>query len=167
MYECFQRVIERKDFATMLDSFHAEYFRTILLLHNIHVPVCTLEEDVIMYRVSMFMAKGNPLLHRLNSIITRILEAGLYGKWHNDYLFSLRLDDLPIDDNDITFSDFATNELSTYYSTFSLMHLQVLFYVLLIGQSLSTLVFLVEVLYYRACTTATNSTTLYRVQREE
>jgi len=168
MYKCLRRVIERKDFATIFDSFHAEYFRTKLLFHNIHVPVCTLEEDVIMYRVSMFMAKGNPLLHRFNTIITRILEAGLYGKWQNDYLSSSKLDDYAIDDDDdINFSDFATNKLNTYYSTFSLIHLQVLFYVFLIGQILSTLVFLVEVLYYRFCIAAATTTALYSAQRDQ
>jgi hypothetical protein len=165
MYKCLRRVIERKDFATIFDSFHGEYFRTKLLFHNIHVPVCTLEEDVVMYRISMFMAKGNPLLHRFNSIITRILEAGLYGKWQNYFLSSTRLDDHPIDDDDINFSDFATNELNTYYSTFSLRHLNVVFYILLIGQILSTFVYLVEVLYYRIRIAAATSTALYRAQR--
>jgi len=139
IYKCLRRVIECKDFATIFDSFHAEYFRTKLLLHNIHVPVCTLEEDVIMYRVSMFMAKGNPLLHRFNKLTTRVFEAGLIEKWQNDFMSSSRLDYLPIvDDDDTNFSDFATNELNSDYSTFSLMHLEVVFYLLLIGQIIST-----------------------------
>jgi hypothetical protein len=165
MYKCLQRVIESKDFATIFDSFHAEYFRNRLLFHNIHAPVCTLQEDVIMFRISMYMAKGNILLHRFNKIITRISEAGLVEKWWNDFMFSSRLDDHPIDDDDINFSDFATNELNTAYSTFSLIHLQVVFEALLIGQIISTFVFLVEVLYYRACITAADSTALYRAQR--
>ena len=76
-YKCLQRALERKDFATIFDSFHAEYFITILLFHNIHVPICTLQEDVIMFRLSMYVAKGNPLLRRFNEIITRVFEAGL------------------------------------------------------------------------------------------
>jgi len=72
VYKCLQRVIESKDFATILDNFHAEYFRTRLLFHNIHVPFCSLQEDVIMFRLSLYMAEGNPLLHRFNEIITRI-----------------------------------------------------------------------------------------------
>ena len=165
MYKCLQRVIEGKDFATIFDSFHAEYFRTILLLHNIHVPICTLQEDVIMFRISMYMAKGNPLLHRFNKIITRVFEAGLIEKWWNDFMFSSRLDDHPIYDDDTKFSDFATKELDTDYSTFSLIHLQVVFETLLIGQIFSTFVFLVEVVYYRVYITAATSTTMYRAQR--
>jgi hypothetical protein len=107
------------------------------------------------------MAKGNPLLHRFNEIINRMFEAGLFDKWWNDFLSSSILDDHPIDDNDTNFSDFATNELNTNYSTFSLIHLEVVFYIFLIGQIISTLVFSVEVLYYRACSSATTSTALF------
>jgi hypothetical protein len=167
VYKCLQRVIISKDFATVFDDFRAEYFRTRLLFHNIHVQACTLEEDIILLMASTYMSKGNPLLHIFNKIITRMFEAGLIKKWQNDFMSSPRLDDHPIDDDDTNFSDFATNELNTYYSTFSLIHLQVVFYVLLIGQIISTFVFLVELLYYRACIVAANSTTLYRAQRDQ
>jgi hypothetical protein len=148
IYKCLQRVIERKDFATIFDSFHAEYFRKRLLFHNIHVHLCTLQEDITIFRVSTYMAKGNPLLHRFNEIITRVFEAGFYGKWYKDFLSSSRLDDHPIDDDDTNFSDFESNELNTDYSPFSLIHLRVAFQTLLTGQIFSTFVFLVEVLYY-------------------
>ena len=166
VYKCLQRVIERKDFATIFDNCRAKYFRTELLFHNIHVQVCTLEEDITFFMGSMYMAKGNPLLHRYNKIITRTFEAGLIEKRLNDFMSSPRLDDHPIDDEDTNFSDFATNELNTDYSTISLMHLQVVFYVLLIGQIINTFVFLVEVLYYRVCITAATSTALYRARRD-
>jgi hypothetical protein len=164
-YKCLQRVIERKDFATILDNFRAEYFRTRLLFHNIHVPVCTLQEDVTMFMASIYMAKGNPLLRRFNEIITRMFEAGIIENWWKDFMYSLRLDDHPISDDDTNLSDFATNELNTYYSTFSLVHLHVVFHILLTGQIFSIFVSLVEVLYYRTCVTAATNTKLYRVQR--
>ena len=145
-YKCLQRVIERKDFATILDNFHAEYFRARFLLHNIHVHICTLQEDITIYRESLYMAKGNPLLHRFNVIITRMFEAGLFEKWQSDFLSSSRLDDHPIDDDGTKFSDFTTNELNTDYSPFSLVQFQVVFHVLLIGQIISIFVLLVEVL---------------------
>jgi hypothetical protein len=160
VYKCLQRVIERKDFATLLDNFHAEYFRTRLLFHNIHVQVCTLQEGMTLSMVSMYMAKGNPLLHRFNEIITRMFEAGLFEKWENDFMSSSILDDHPIDDDDTSFSDFATYELNTDYSTLSLIHLHVIFYLLVIGQITSTFVFFVEVLYCRACISAATSTAL-------
>jgi hypothetical protein len=160
MYKCLQRVIELKDFALIFNNFQAEYFRTRLISHNIHLPICTLKEDVTMYTASMYMAKGNPLLHRFNEIITRTFEVGLNEKWWKDFLSSPKLDDHPIYDDDTNFSDFTTKELNTDYSTFSLIHLQVAFYILLIGNIFSTFVFLVEILYYRTCITAATSTTL-------
>jgi len=111
--------------------------------------------------ISMYMAKGNPLLHRFNEIISRVFEAGLIEKWLKDFMSTPRLDDHPYDDDDTNFSDFAKNELNTDHPTFSLIHIQVVFYTLLIGQIFSTFVFLLEVLYYRTCITAATSTTLY------
>jgi len=83
-----------------------------------------------------------------------------------DFLFSPRLDDHPIDDDDTKFSDFTTNELNTDYSPFSLIHLRVVFQTILIGKIMSIFVLLVEILYYRACITAVTSTTVYSLQRD-
>jgi hypothetical protein len=153
-YKCLQRVIERKDFATIFDSFHAEYFRTGLLFHNIYVPLSTLQEVIITFRVPMYMAKGDPLLYRFNQIITGMFEAGLFENWVNNFMSGSRLGVHLIDDDDTNFADFVTKELNPSYTIFSLDQLKVVFYILQIGQIFSTLVFLVEVLYHRACTTA-------------
>jgi len=130
------------------------------------MQIYTLQEDVIKFGLPLYMAKGNPLLYRFNKIITHIFEAGLFEMWKKDFRSSSRLDDHPIDDDDTKFSDFTTNELNTDYSPFSIFQLHVVFYVLLIGQFISTFVWLVEVLCYRACITAPTSTTLYRAQRD-
>jgi len=114
------------------------------------------------------MAKGNPLLHRFNEIIAHMFEAGLFVKWQNDFMSSSRSDDHLIDDvdDDTNFSAFTTNELNTDFSPFSLFQLQVIFHILLIGHLISTLVWLVEVLCYRACIPAGTSTALYGAQRD-
>jgi hypothetical protein len=168
IYKCLQRVLKRKDFATIFDIFHAEYFRARLLFHNIHVPVCTLQEDVTMFKVSMYTVKGNPLLHRFNEIITRMFEAGFNVKWQNDFLSNSRLDDHPSDDDDddTNFSDFATNELIADYTSFSLIHSQDVPHLLLTGQIFNIFIYLVEVLYYRPCITVAASTKLYSPQRD-
>jgi hypothetical protein len=162
MFKCLERVIERKDFATVFDSFHAEYFKTRLLFHNIHVPICTLQEDVMIYRVSTYMAKGNPIMHRFNAIVTYIFEAGLFEKWQNNFLSKLRLSDSPIDDDDTDFSDFSTKNLNSDYVTYSFIHLRVIFYMLLAGHVCSTLVFLAEIVYCRSCITGALRTSAHR-----
>jgi hypothetical protein len=113
------------------------------------------------------MAKGNPLLYRFNRIITSIFESGLYEKWKNDFMSSSRLDNNPFDDNDTNFLEFTTIELNTDNPKFSLYQLQGVFYMLLIGQLFSTLVFLIEILYHRACTTAATSTARYSPQGDQ
>jgi hypothetical protein len=131
------------------------------------VSICSLQEDIFIFKVTMYVAKGNPLQHRFNEIITRMFQAGLFEKWQNDFMSSSRFDDHPIDDDDTNFSDFATNELNTDYSPFSLIHLQFVFHIVLIGQIISTFVFVAEVLCYRACITATTSTALYSQQHDQ
>ena len=131
------------------------------------MPVFTIPEYIMLFRVSSYMAIGNPLLHRFHKIITRIFDSGFYRKCQNDFLYVSRLDDHPIDDDDddFNFSNFTTIELNTDYSPFSLFHLRVVFQTLLIGQIISTFVLLVEVPYYRAHITAATSTELYSPQR--
>jgi hypothetical protein len=139
----------------------------MLFFRNIQVPLCTLKEDILIFKVTMYMAKGNPLLHRFNKIITRIFEAGLDRKWMNNFVTSSKLYDNPIDDNDTSFLEFAMSELNTDNTTFSLFQLQAVFYILLIGLLFSTFVFSVEVLYHRACITVTTSTTRYSPQGDQ
>ena len=76
---------------------------------------------------SMYLAKGNPLLHRFNEIFTRMFEAGLYDKWQNDLLSSSIYYDHPFDDDDTNFSDFVSNELNTEYTKLSLIHYKLFF----------------------------------------
>jgi hypothetical protein len=165
MYKCLQRVMEREWFATLMDSFHAEFFRSELLLRNIPVSVCTLQEEVMIFSVAVYVAKGNPLLHRFNKIITGIFEAGLYEKWQKHFMSNSRLVDHPFDD--INFSNFVTSEFNVDDKPFSLRQLQVLFYTILIAQMFSVLVLAVEVLYYKACVTAAKSTAMYSPQDEK
>ena len=112
------------------------------------------------------MAKGNPLLHIFNEINSRLFEAGLFESWVNDFMSSSSLDDHLIDNDDTKFSDFTTNELHPVYSPVSLIQLQVVFHVLLIGNIMNTFVSFVEVLYNRACIPVATSTTLDRTQRD-
>jgi hypothetical protein len=93
-----------------------------------------------------------------------MFEAALFAMWQNDFISISRLDDLPVDDDDTNFSDFATNELNNDYSTFSLIRLQFAFHILLMGQIFSIFVFSVEDLYYRACITPATSTALFSAQ---
>jgi hypothetical protein len=76
---------------------------------------------------------------RVNDIIDRVVEAGLYNYW-----ISLEFNLCKIEYRKIS----IVNVLDDYYS-FNLYHLQTVFYLLLMGWCLSAVCFVFEVLYNR------------------
>jgi hypothetical protein len=149
IFKFFEIVVRDKDFATISNTFHAEYFKTRLLFHNIHIPLCTLQDDITRYSVSTYMAKGNPLLNIFNKMIRYLFEAGLFEKWRNDFMTDIRLGGQPIEGDDANVEGINEYYLSDDYSSYSLCHLQVVFYMLLFGYGFSIFAFLGELLYYR------------------
>lgn len=45
-------------------------------------------KKVVKYPVSMYLTKGSPYLGRINSVILRLIEAGIVKKWWRDIKFS-------------------------------------------------------------------------------
>jgi hypothetical protein len=109
--------------------------------------LCRLEDGVLANTgLAMIMFHGDPLLRRVNEIIHRVVEAGLYNCW-----FSLRINRLKLLSRKIGIA----LPLDEYYS-FNLYHMQPGFYLLLMGWCLSVFCFFVEVMYVlvlskRAC----------------
>jgi hypothetical protein len=102
--------------------------------------VCKLENGVVFtYAQTMLMFHGDPLMRRVNEIVDRVFEAGLYIHWRSLLLSSFKATDKKIA---------IVQQLNEYYS-FSLYHMQTTFYLLLMGWCLSALCFMVEVLYNR------------------
>jgi len=85
------------------------------------------------------MFHKDPLTRRVNDIIDRVVEAGLYNYWIY----------LEFNWPKILFQKIAiVHRLDDYYS-FNLYHLQTVFCLLLMGWCLSALCFIFEVLYNR------------------
>jgi hypothetical protein len=164
MFKCLERVIRHSDFATVSDTFHAEYFKTRLLFHNIHIPLCTLQDDIMRYSVSTYMAKGNPLLNIFNKMIRYLFEAGLFEKLREDFMTDIRLGGHPIESDDANLEGINENYLNGDYSAYSLIHLHVVFYILLLGYGVSILTFLGEALYYTTWVTKSPTTSEYGLQ---
>ena len=100
--------------------------------------VCKLEDGVVYFTgLNMLMFHGDPLMRRVNEIIVRVVEAGIYNFW-----ISLNFEKNKIVSQKIG----IVQPLHEYYS-FNLNHLQPAFYLLLIGWCLSVLCFMVEMLY--------------------
>jgi hypothetical protein len=87
----------------------------------------------------MAMLQGDPLLRRVNEIIDRVVEAGLYNGWITRKLYSIKLREK---ENAICVQQFV-------YYNFNLHHLQPAFYLLLMGCCLSAISFVFELLYNR------------------
>jgi hypothetical protein len=81
----------------------------------------------------MYVPHGNPLLDRVNEIISHALEAGLYTKWN----VALR--------NKLKVEAGVIRRASLEYCDLSMEHMQSAFYVLLLGYMLCTASFLVEI----------------------
>jgi hypothetical protein len=102
--------------------------------------LCKLEDGVFFPgSLTMMMFHGDPLMRRVNEVIDRVFEAGLYNYW-----ISLQLNMYKILMRKIG----NVQSLDAYYS-FNLYHMQTAFYLLLMGWCLSVLCFVFEVLYNR------------------
>jgi hypothetical protein len=135
----------QKNISIILAELTAEYYYAIgdFFDENSKPLLCKLEDGVVLtYSLTMLMFHGDPLMRRVNDIIDRVVEAGLYNYWifleFNMYKLKYRKIAL-------------VHPLDGYYS-FSLYHLRTVFYLLFMGWCLSALCFIFEVLYNRILT---------------
>jgi len=139
---CLDWAIDRKNVSILLFDIRVEimYAIGILVGENSKPLLCRLEDGVVFpASLTMMMFPGDPLLRRVNEIIDRVNEAGLYNHW-----ISLELNRLKTQFQKIA----IVQPLNGYYS-FNLYHMQTVFFLLLMGWCLSALCFVVEVLYDR------------------
>jgi hypothetical protein len=102
--------------------------------------LCRLEDGVVFPAIlTMMMFHGDPLMRRVNEIIDRVVEAGLYNYWISLYFNSYKISSRKIA---------IVQPLDGYY-IFNLYHMQTAFYLLLIGWCIGALCFIVEVLFNR------------------
>jgi hypothetical protein len=101
--------------------------------------LCGLDDGVYLNTMSvMVMFYGEPLLKRINDILGRVVEAGLYNCWISRFanVFKIAYPHIAI-----------VNPLDEYCS-FSIYHLQPAFYLLLMGLCLSVFCFVIELFWY-------------------
>jgi hypothetical protein len=100
--------------------------------------LCRLEDGVVHTKgLGMVMIYGDPLLGRVNKIIDRVVQAGIYNCW-----ISCRLNLIKIYARMIA----LVHPLEGYHS-FNLCHIQPAFYLLWIGWCLGALCFALELMY--------------------
>jgi hypothetical protein len=115
-----------------------KYARGYFVGENSEPLVCRLEDGLVYFTgLNMVMFHGDPLMKRVNEIINRVVEAGLYKYW------------ISISDNKFKLINqkiALSHPLDGYFS-FNLYNMQPTFYLLLLGLFLSALCFMVELLY--------------------
>ena len=130
----------QKNVSILMDDRIAEeqYAKGNFVGENSEPMVCRLEDGIVYFTgLNMVMFHADPLMKRVNEIINRVVEAGLYKCW------------ISISDNNfkLMYRKIAlSHPLDGYYS-FNLYNLQPAFYLLLFGLCLSVLCFIVELLY--------------------
>jgi hypothetical protein len=132
----------QKNLSVLLVDLNAEeiYARGDFFGENSEPLLCRLEDGVVYsYGLTMIMFQGDPLLRRVNEIIDRVVEAGIYNYW-----ISRRMEICKLISRRIA----IVYPLDSYYS-FNLYHMQPAFYLLLMGLCLSVLCFFCELLYIR------------------
>ena len=144
--ECLENVIKYGNFVTVSNPFHVDYYRTNLSWRDSHLPVCTMEEDIMKASIVMYLKKGHPLLERINKVTRSMVEAGMIVKWRNEFMHMTRI-------HSISYygTEFATgsDDMDSEYVAFTLFHLQSAFFVLLIGYIISVSTLAVELIYYK------------------
>jgi hypothetical protein len=134
--------VYHKNVSIFVGDLHVEAFFALgyLVGENSEPLLCKLEDGTYYNDgLSMIMSHEDPLLRRVSEIIDRVVEAGLFK-----YVISLYMNNFKVYGHKIA----LVNPLDEYYS-FKIYHMQTAFYLLLMGWCLSTLCFMVELLYYR------------------
>jgi hypothetical protein len=132
--KCVERMITKGDIASIVVPMYASYHASEMGIINVNKIICPFDETIISAGVIILFKKGTPLLGRVNMLIRRYLEAGLLEiHWselqHRAHLRS-RVN-----------SREASSEM---FVTFTVSHLMPAFVVLVLGNILTSVLFIVE-----------------------
>jgi hypothetical protein len=136
---CLNWVIYQKNVSILLADISAElhYAYGDFVGENSEPLVCRLEDGVVFNTgLTMIMLYGDPLMRRVNEIINRVVEAGLYNHWISVIMNNYKLKSQKI---------VIVHPLDRYYS-FNLYHMQIAFYLLFMGWCISVSCFVIELL---------------------
>jgi hypothetical protein len=139
---CLNWALHQKNVSVLLSDTFAQlqYAVSDFTGENSESLLCKLEDgEVYNNGVSMIMIHGDPLLRRVNEIIDRVLEAGIYNYWTSIFLNELKL---------LSRKIAIFHPLEAYYS-FNMYHMQPAFYVLLMGWFVSSICFMAEIFFNR------------------
>jgi hypothetical protein len=134
--KCVERMITKGDIASITSSMYATYLANEMGCVDVNKVICSFDETIVSYEVIILFKKGNPLLDRVNVLLRRCLEAGFLELHWSELQHRAHLRNwgkLREDNNDM-------------FVPFAISHLMPAFVVLVVGNILSSLVFIVELI---------------------
>lgn len=138
-YECLQNVANKSNVATMLSRVYFMSAGNEFRDRDKQLNLSPFNEDVYSNHIFMLLKRGNCLLDRINEVIFRLVEAGLPDKFLNSVLVTKR-----------QYSLSRTKEdLNEEYVSMTVSHLQSAFVLLCLGNLLSVITFIMEILHKR------------------
>jgi hypothetical protein len=141
MDACFNWAMYQKNVSILMyeEEYKMCYAAGLFRGENSEHLISMLEDGVIFpVSLTMVLLQGDPLLRRVNEVIDRVVEAGIYKYW-----VSLRVNQFKLNTKKIA----IVGPLEGYYS-FKLHHMQPAFSLILMGWCLSAICFVVELLYH-------------------
>jgi hypothetical protein len=140
--ECLERLLRHGDITMASFALTSEYnaFK-IIPDYKKKKHVCFLDEDIYKIFLVMYMQRGHPLMHRVNTIIRRVFEAGLVDNYWSMIKWEVRLKNMANSTHDGRLTD------GNQFFALSLSHLKIAFAVLPMGYILSAIIFTAELLH--------------------
>lgn len=132
---CMDWVAYHRNFSTPSTDNIVDYFITTKYVDYQGTPLlCALKEEYYSSNNVIHMTKGNPLFQRVNEIVGRIVESGIFNQWTKELFNSLKLKKGVI----------SLRTLQDEYYNLNLEHVQSAFWVLCVGLALGSAVFVVQ-----------------------
>lgn len=139
---CFKWAKDYKNISLIIEELSVEekYSTSSLIDENSKPLICPLDDGIVMTVNAVMMVRmGDPLLGRIDEIIQRVVEAGLFMQWKKSYFDKIEIES----------GTLHRYSLLDDYNSFTLEHMQPAFYMLLTGLCISTVILLVELAIHR------------------
>lgn len=128
--ECANRSAEKRDFGVFKSVKIINYLKPKIYTYPDGRPKLFQVKDVIsIYKVQMKMIRGLPFYERINQLIPRIVENGLFAKWSKDVESNRKY--------------ISANE----FKQLTVQHLKIVFIIYILGNSVAFVEFLLEIVY--------------------
>ena len=134
--KCVERMITKGDIASLTVPMYASYLASEMGIVDVSKVICSLEGTIIYSNIIILFKKGNPLLERINVLLRRCLEAGFLELHWSELQHRVRLRS----------GAKLREDSSDMFVPFAVSHLMPAFVVLVVGNILSSVVFIIELI---------------------